>query len=168
MYLYEATVPTFIKLLGNLQLFLEKGAQFASEKKFDVDVLLQARLAPDQFHLTRQVQIACDAAKFCAARLTQRDAPAFEDQEKTLSELRERIEKTIQYLKGFTADDFNGAESRRISQARWESKTLSGSEYVHQVALPNFYFHVTTTYAILRHNGVNLGKADFLGALPLR
>jgi uncharacterized protein len=169
MYYYEihSQIP---KMLKNLSTFLDKGAAFADGKKIEPEVLLNSRLAPDQFNLVRQVQIACDTAKFAAARLSGKEdiAPVFEDNEKTVADLKARLEKTIKYLKSFSENDFAGANDRRITQKRWEGKTLSGSEYLAEYALPNVYFHVTTAYAILRHNGVDVGKKDFLGELPYK
>ncbi len=166
--LYEITIPQFTKMLRNLNGILDKGAAYADTKKFDVGVLLQSRLAPDQFNLIRQIQIACDTAKLCASRLTGKDAPAHEDTEKTIPELKARITKVIDYLNGFSAQDYKGSEEKRITQQRWEGKSLSGYEYVLQHAIPNFYFHIMTTYSILRNNGVDVGKADYLGELPFR
>jgi len=164
-------VPTFAqyaKMLHNLSQFIEKGAAFAVEKKFDVEVLLNARLAPDQFSFTRQVQTVCDTAKFGAARLAGQEAPAHADTEKTVEELQARIRSVINYLETFTEADFAGADERRISPPRWAGKSLSGAQYLNHYLHPNFYFHVTTAYAILRHNGVGLGKMDFLGSLPFQ
>lgn len=168
--LYEITVPQFIKMLRNLEACLDKAKAFSDLKKCDPEVLLGSRLAPDQFPLMRQIQIACDTAKLCTARLTgkEAEAPVHQDNEKTLAEAKARIGKVIAYLQTFSAADFAGAESRRITQARWEGKHLSGSEFTLQHALPNFYFHVTTAYAILRHNGVELGKKDYLGPMPFQ
>ncbi len=166
--MYEITVPQFTKMLQNLSAILNKGAKYAETKKFDVEVLLNSRLAPDQFNLIRQVQIACDSAKLCAARLTAKEAPIHDDKEKTLPELLGRIQETISYLHTLTAEDFKGAEERRISQPRWEGKYLLGHEFVTQHAIPNIYFHITTAYAILRHNGVEIGKKDYLGEMPYK
>ncbi len=166
--LYEITVPQFTKALQNLNKILDKAAQYADSKKFEVEVLLNSRLAPDQFHFIRQVQITCDMAKLAAARLTGKEAPVHDDKEKTLSELKTRIEQTLNYLKTFSAADFNGAEERKITTPRWEGKYLSGYDYALQHAIPNLYFHMTTAYSILRHNGVDLGKKDFLGDLPFK
>jgi hypothetical protein len=138
------------------------------ERKFEMDVLLNSRLAPDQFNFIRQVQIACDTAKFYAARMTGKEAPIHEDTEKTLPELKARIETVIGYLNSFKAEDFKGAEERKISQPRWEGKYLTGFEFATQHAIPNVYFHVATAYAILRHNGVPVGKKDFLGEMPYK
>src|SRR5688572_6363186 len=163
--LYDLTVVQFDKMLGNLSIILDKGAAFAEAKKFDVTVLLNSRLAPDQFNLIRQVQIACDTAKLGVARLTGKveAAPVHPDTETTLAELQVRIKAVRQYLAGFSAADFAGAEERKISQPRWEGKYLTGLEFAIQHAIPNIYFHVTTAYSILRHNGVDLGKKDYLG-----
>ncbi|WP_374034267.1 DUF1993 family protein [Bdellovibrio bacteriovorus] len=166
--LYEMTVPPFIKTLKNLSAILDKGAHLAETKKFDVEVLLNSRLAPDQFPLTRQIQIACDTAKLGVARLTGKEAPSHPDTEKTLPELKTRIESTIAFLESVSAKDFTGADKKHISQPRWEGKYLTGEEYVLHHAIPNIYFHVTTAYSILRHNGVEIGKKDFLGALPFK
>lgn len=166
--LYELTVPQFSKMLRNLSVILEKGAQQAEAKKFDVSVLLNSRLAPDQFPLTKQIQIACDTAKLCAARLSGKEAPIHEDKETTLPELKARIADVVQFLNSVSASDFQGAEEKKISQPRWEGKYLSGFEYVTQHAIPNLYFHVTTAYSILRHNGVDVGKKDYLGEMPYK
>lgn len=168
MMMYEIVVPQFTKMLQNLSAILKKGGQYADSKKFDVEVLLNSRLAPDQFNLIRQVQIACDSAKLCGARLTGKDAPVNEDKEKTLPELLGRIQQTVSYLHTLNADDFNGAEDRKISQPRWEGKWLTGHDYLLQHAIPNVYFHVTTAYSILRHNGIDVGKKDYLGEMPYK
>lgn len=166
--LYQMTVPQFIKMLRNLSAIFDKGAQFAEAKKFDVEVLLQSRLAPDQFNFTRQVQILCDTAKKCAAQLTEREPPAHPDTEKTLPELKARVDGVIAYLEKFTPADFANAAGRRVSQPRWEGQYLTGEEFVIQHAIPNFYFHLTTAYSILRHNGVDVGKKDYLGKMPFK
>ncbi len=166
--IYKMTVPLFTKTLNNLSLLLDKAAQHAEAKKFDVEVLLNSRLAPDQFAFIRQVQIACDTAKLCVSRLTGKEAPSHADTEKTLPELKARIKDTVQYLNSVSANDFNGAEEKHITTPRWENKYLLGSDYVTHHAIPNIYFHVTTAYSILRHNGVEIGKKDYLGDLPFR
>ncbi len=165
---YEVAVQQNIRILKNLSAILAKSAAYADSKKFEMDVLLKAYLAPDQFNLTRQVQIACDMAKATAARLAGREIPAHEDNEKTVGELQARIAKVVSYLETFTAKDFVGAAERRITQPRWEGKTLSGTEFLTQWSIPNVYFHVTTAYAILRHNGVEVGKKDYLGEINYR
>lgn len=166
--LYELTVVQFAKMLTNLNLMLDKASAYSEAKKFNVEVLLQSRLAPDQFHFIRQVQIACDTAKLGVSRLTGKTAPVHEDNETTLDELKARIKDVIDYLNTFSPQDFEGAKDRHISQPRWEGKYLTGLEFAIQHALPNLYFHVTTAYAILRHNGVDLGKKDYLGAMPFK
>lgn len=166
--IYELTVTQFIKTLKNLDSFLDKAAGFADSKKIDVEVLLQSRLAPDQFNFIRQVQIACDTAKLGASRLTGKAAPAHDDSEKTLAEVRARIQSTVAYLETFSEGDFKNAAEATITQPRWEGKTLTGNQYVVHHMIPNLYFHVTTAYSILRHNGVDVGKKDFLGAMPYK
>ncbi len=168
--IYEIVVPQFSKMLGNLLAILDDAEKYAGEKQFDVGVLLQSRLAPDQFNLMRQLQVACDTAKLGAARLAdaEKDAPVHADDEKTLSEIKARIENVIAYLRRFSPKDFAAAAERRISQPRWKGKTLSGQEFLIQHVIPNLYFHVTTAYAILRHNGVAVGKKNYLGSLPYR
>lgn len=168
--LYDLTVVQFSKMLGNLSAILDKAAAFADSKKIDVAVLLNSRLAPDQFNLIRQVQIACDTAKLGVARLTGKveSAPVHPDTEATLAELQTRIQAVRNYLAGFSSTDFAGAEERVVSQPRWEGKYLTGLEFAIQHAIPNIYFHVTTAYSILRHNGVDLGKKDYLGPMPYK
>ena len=175
--LYEITVPQFIKTLKNLNSILDKGMQFAETKKFDPSVYLTLRLAPDQLDFAHQIQIATDTAKLGIARVTGNDgsnasstkpAPKHNDTEKTLPEFKSRIESVINYLQSFSAKDFSGAEERRVTTPRWEGKTLSGTEFVIHHVIPNFYFHVTMAYAILRHNGVDIGKKDFLGPIPYK
>lgn len=166
--LYEITVPQSIKMLKNLKEILTKATHFAETKKIDTHVLLQSRLAPDQFPLLKQIQIVTDTAKLYASRLTGADAPVHDDKETTLNELFLRIDSVIQYLGQFSEKDYLNAESKKISQPRWEGKYLTGSEYVLQHVLPNMYFHITTAYSILRHNGVDIGKKDYLGALPYK
>lgn len=168
--LYELTVVQFSKMLGNLNAILDKGAAFAETKKIDVSVLLNARLAPDQFNLIRQVQIATDTAKLGVARLTGKveSAPVHADNETTLPELQARIQSVLDYLAQFSPSDFADAAERRVSQPRWEGKYLTGHEFAIQHAIPNLYFHITTAYAILRHNGVDVGKKDYLGQMPYK
>jgi hypothetical protein len=166
--LYDLTIAQFTKTLQNLSLCLDKAAAFADAKKFDAAVLLQSRLAPDQFTLLRQVQVACDTAKTCAARLAGKDAPAHEDNEKTIADAKARIDKVVAYLATYSEKDFAGALERHVSQPRWAGKFLTGKEFALQHAIPNFFFHVTTAYAILRHNGVDLGKKDYLGPMPFK
>jgi hypothetical protein len=165
--LYEASIPTFLLTLGNLQKILEKAVAHAEARKFDPNVFTSMRLYPDMLPLARQVQIASDAAKGAAARLTGTEAPKFEDTETTLAELIARVAKTIDYLQTFKPEQFAGAEERAIAiKTPRTSFNFSGLNYLRHWALPNLFFHTTTTYALLRHGGVEIGKADFLGAVP--
>jgi uncharacterized protein len=159
------SIDIFTRALGNLSAILEKGAVYAAAKKFDSNVLVGSRLAPDMLPLSRQVQIACDISKNSSARLAGIDPPRFEDNEKTIEELRARIAKTIDYLKSIPAGAFEGAEDRDIKVPAGE-RTLEfkGLAYLQSWALPNVFFHVTTAYNILRHNGVEIGKRDYLGS----
>lgn len=154
--------------LRQLDKCIEMANAYAQKKPFDPNVFMTQRLAPDQFAFARQVQTACDTPKLAAARLSGKEAPSNPDTEKTLDELRARIATTLAYLDGFTAKDFEGAESRTVTQPRWEGKVMKGSDYFLEHAVPNFFFHLVTAYAILRHNGVDVGKRDYLGALSLR
>jgi hypothetical protein len=153
------------KQLGQLDRWLEAASAHAQAKAFDSSVFLGLRLAPDQFPFARQVQTACDTAKLAAARLTGKEAPSQPDTEQSIDELRARIQRTLAYLDGFANGDFDTAATRVITQPRWQGKTMTGADYFLEHALPNFYFHLTHAYAILRHSGVNLGKRDYLGAL---
>ncbi|HEX9298001.1 MAG TPA: DUF1993 domain-containing protein [Vicinamibacterales bacterium] len=168
MSLYEVSVPQFKKMLKNVDKWLEAATDYAQKRSFDPNVLLSMRLAPDQYPLVRQVQAASDAAKFAAARLTGKDAPRHPDTEQTMDALRNRLRSSAAYLETFTPVDFAGAESRLVDLPLMEGKVLMGTDYLTEFALPNFYFHVTTAYAILRHNGVELGKRMFLGPLNIR
>jgi hypothetical protein len=163
--MYYETIRQMTKMLGQLDHWLEAAAGFAQSKSIDPNLFLVQRLALDQFAFTRQVQTACDTAKLTAARLTGKTAPVHADTETTLEELRTRVKSVVAYLEGFSAKDFEGAASRSITQPRWEGKTMTGADYFLEHALPNFFFHVTHSYAILRHNGVSIGKRDYLGAL---
>jgi len=166
--LYVITITQYRKMLDNLSQFLDKAQAYAEAKKFDVEVLLNSRLAPDQFNLIRQIQISCDTAKFGAARICGKEAPSHPDTEKTLDQLKARIASVQAYLDSFTPADFAGAEERHVTTPRWDGKYLTGLEFITQHSIPNLYFHVTTAYSILRHNGVDLGKKDFLGPMPLK
>ncbi|MDE1145574.1 MAG: DUF1993 domain-containing protein [Azospirillaceae bacterium] len=162
--MYQASVPVFLRLLGNLSAILDKAAAHAEAKKIDPSVFINARLAPDMLHLARQVQIATDSAKGAAARLAGVEVPSFADTETTFPELQARIAKTVDFLKTVTAEQIDGSEERTITlKLRGEEKNFPGQTFLLFMALPNFYFHVTTAYDILRHNGVELGKSDFLG-----
>lgn len=166
--MYDACVKPGIRMMGNLAGFLEKAAQHAEARKIDPAVLVGARLAPDMFPLARQVQIASDTAKIGAARLAGATPPPYEDNEKTLAELMERARKTARYLETLDPQQFEGAEDREI---RWKSpvqgeRSMAGHAYLLHHLLPNLHFHCTTAYDILRHNGVELGKMDYLGRGP--
>jgi len=164
--MHSASVPVFVRMLGNLLNWLDKAEAHAAAKKFDAAVLLGTRLAPDMLPFTKQIQIACDAAKFGVSRLAGAEAPKFEDDESTLEELRERVRKTIAYVQSVPAPQIDGTEDKDVNVPRRDgTMTLKGEPYLKHFVLPNFYFHVTTAYALLRHNGVELGKRDFLGAL---
>jgi uncharacterized protein len=161
------TVRQFAKMLENLDRWLVTGVSFAEKKKFDADVLGRSRLAPDQYELVRQVQSACDQAKYAAAYLSGQAAPSHPDTEKTISELRARIQTCLKYLRSVEAAAYAGAAERRVAPPWLNGKWMRGDAYLTELAIPNFYFHVTTAYAILRHNGVELGKMDFIGSLPI-
>lgn len=166
--MYFETFTQMKKTLGQLSTWLETADAYAKTKAFDSKVLLTQRLAPDQFPLSRQVQIACDTAKLAASRLTGKEAPSHADTETTLEELRARVADTVKYVSSFTAKDFEAAATRVVSQPRWEGKTMTGADYFMEHALPNFYFHAAHAYAILRHSGVNIGKKDYLGPLTMK
>ena len=162
------TISQFAKMLKNLDRWLEAGSAFAEKKKLEPDVLPQSRLAPDQYALVRQVQSACDTAKFAAAYMSGQKAPAHPDTEKTIDELRARIRTCLQYVESVKPSQYAGAADRRVVPPWLPGKWLRGADYLTQIAVPNFYFHVTTAYAVLRHNGVELGKMDFIGSMPLQ
>lgn len=155
-------------MLENLDRWLEKASAFATAKKFDVNNLLTARLAPDQYPLLNQLQSCCDNAKFAGSRLSGKEAPKHPDTEKTVDELRARIKSVVEYLNGFTARDFDGAAERDIELSYMPGKVFKAAEWYVDMGQPNFYFHVTTAYAILRHNGVDLGKMDYIGGARMR
>jgi hypothetical protein len=159
----HATIAQYAHMLTNLDRWLVTAVEHAKAKGFEPDVLATARLAPDQYSLVQQVQTACDAAKFAAAYLSGQTAPSHPDTEKTIDELRARIRTCLDYLAKFSAQDFAGGEERRVAPAWMQGKSISAPGYLTRISEPNFYFHVTTAYAILRHNGVPLGKADFIG-----
>ncbi len=161
-------IPQFSKMLTNLSAMLDKAQAFADSKKFDAKNLLTDRLAPDQFDFTRQVQVTCDSAKAYAAKLTGKEAPKHEDTETTIAELQTRIQKTVAYLNTIKAEDFKGWENRQVTNPRREGKYITGTDFAMHQSIPNFYFHVTTAYSILRTNGLEIGKKDFLGALNYR
>ena len=163
--IYDLSIPVFTRGLTNLSAILGKAAAHAAAKKFDPAVLAQARLFPDMFPLSRQVQITCDTAKGAGARLAGIEIPKHEDIEVTLDELEQRIAKTLDFLKSINADQLKGAESKTI-ELKFPNRTISftGLSYLREFVLPNFFFHSSMTYALLRANGVAVGKADFLGS----
>jgi hypothetical protein len=163
--MYFETFQQFKQQLGQVDAWFEKAEAYAKEKSFSPDLYLGFRLAPDQFAFARQVQIACDTAKLGASRLTGKEAPKHDDSEQTLADLSARVKSTIAYLDTFTAKDFEGTAARVITQPRWEGKVMSGADFFLQHVVPNFFFHVSTAYALLRHNGVPVGKRDYLGPL---
>jgi len=162
--MYKASVPTFIRMLDNLAAILEKAAAHAEAKKIDPAVLVGSRLFPDMFPLVKQVQIATDAAKGGAARLAGLEPPAFEDNEATFADLVARVRKTVAYLQTLEPGQIDGSEDRTVTwKTRTATKSMQGMPYLLNHVLPNLYFHITTTHGILRHNGVEVGKGDYLG-----
>jgi len=164
--MYEASVPVFTQLLTALDANLAKAATHAADRKIEPDALLRARLFPDMFELVRQVQIACDFAKSVPARLAGVDVPSYEDNETSFADLHARIAKTLAFAGGLDAAKFEGSETREIvlRPGTPKEKRLDGKAYLLAYGLPQFFFHVTTAYALLRHNGVEIGKKDFMGA----
>ncbi|MCP5146292.1 MAG: DUF1993 domain-containing protein [Gammaproteobacteria bacterium] len=164
---YEQTVPVFTQMLNNLAGMLRKLESHAKARNFDSAVVLQDRLYPDMFTCIRQVQIATDFAKGAVARLAGVEPPSWPDNEGTLAQLLERVQKAVDYVNGFKPEQFAGAEDRQI-ELKFPQLSLSfkGAEYLVGFALPNFYFHYTTAYNILRHNGLEIGKRDFIGERP--
>ena len=164
--MHSASVPVFLRMFDNMNAWLDKAEAHAQAKKFDTANYLSARLAPDMLPFVRQIQMASDAAKFAIARLAGVEAPKFEDNETNFAELRERIAKTVAFIKTVSAEQIDGTEDKDIALPRRDGTlVLKGEPYLKHFVLPNFYFHMTTAYALLRHNGVDLGKMDFLGAL---
>jgi hypothetical protein len=166
--MHNASVGVYLKLLGNLNNMLEKAEKWVTERKIDPAAILQARLAPDMFTFTRQVQITTDMAKGTVARLAGQEAPRYEDNEASFAELKARVAKTIAYLQSLSAESFSGAESRAITLklgppgAQQEHKFV-GLDYLQGFGTPNVYFHYSMVYALLRHNGLDVGKRDYVG-----
>jgi uncharacterized protein len=156
------------KVLEGMSGWLDKAVAFAAAKKFEPDTILTWRIAPDMFPLGRQVQMTCDQAKYAASRASGKEAPAHPDTETTIAQLKERIASAAAYVGTLEDKDFAGAHDRSISLPRWEGKKMAATDYVIEHAQPNFFFHATTVYLLLRHNGVDVGKRDFLGALSYR
>jgi hypothetical protein len=164
--MYHASVPVFRHQLSSLATILTKAEAYATERKIDQSIFIQARLSPDMLPMGAQVQIASDAAKGAIARLAGVDIPSFKDTETTFAELGERCARTIEFIDGFSADRIDGSEDKQIVMTmRGTAVTFLGQQFLLGFAMPNFYFHVTTAYAILRHNGVPIGKRDFLGVV---
>ena len=170
MSMYNASIPAFEIGLNALSAILDKAEAHAEAKRIDLAALLSARLFPDMFPLTRQVQSACDQAKNGGARLAGVDPPRYEDNEKTIAELKARIAKTIGYIKTLDAGKIDASAEREIAFPLGPNTKghMKGADYLNHFALPNFHFHLATAYDILRHNGVEIGKRDFLGAIPVR
>lgn len=164
--MYSQSVPVFVRMLTNLSGILDKAAQHCAERKIDPAVLLSSRLFPDMFAFTRQVQIGCDFAKGGAARLAGVEVPKYDDNEATFDDLKARVAKTLAFVQALPAAQFEGSDTRQVTMPiRGEPMTFVGLPYLNNMVLPNFYFHLTTAYNILRHNGVPLGKGDFTGPI---
>lgn len=166
--MYDSTVPQLDKMLGNLDTWLADAEAWAEERGFDVDRLVRARLFPDMFSLDRQVQSCCDTAKFLGSRLSGVDAPSHPDDEQTIEQLRARIASTRSFLATLDREAFAGAEDKKLFLPFLNGGYVLGEEYVTAFVLPNFYFHVTTAYALLRQAGVKLGKRAYLGSMDVR
>lgn len=161
-------VKQFIKMLNNLDGLMVKASAYADQRKFDVNNFVNDRMAPNMLTFGNQIQMACDAAKFCVAYMSQTQAPKFEDNEKTWPELRARITKTIDYLKTMVEGDYSKFKDVKVAPVWAQGKWLNGEEQFYQMALPNFYFHMTAAYMILRKAGVEIGKTDFIGPLDFK
>ena len=165
---HDDAIRLFAKTLQNVERWMDKATVHAKAKSFEVDLLAQARLAPDQYPFVRQVQSACDQAKYAAAYLGGKQAPSHPDTEQTFDELRERIQQCLSFLETVHAKDLAGAEKRKVAPPWLGGKWLTGDDYLIHMALPNFFFHATMAYAILRHNGVELGKMAYIGSIPTK
>lgn len=165
MSFYDATVPAFLQILGSLSGLLTKAEAQCAAKKIQPEVLLGSRLYPDMLPLSKQIQLACDFSGKSCARLAHIDVPTTPDTEKSFEELRQRLAKTADYLKKFTPAQFEGADNREVTFPVGPDRTMTlrGQEFLNRVAFPNFYFHAAIAHGILRHNGVEIGKRDFLG-----
>jgi uncharacterized protein len=166
--MYYQIFGQFQKSLGQLDKWLDAAAAYAQSRSFDPNVFVGLRLAPDQFAFVKQVQATCDMAKLAASRLTGKEAPTHPDTETTLAELQLRVRSVVAYLHSLSEKDFADAASRVVSQPRWEGKVMNGADYFLEHGMPNFFFHLTHSYAILRHYGVPVGKRDYLGVLSLK
>lgn len=162
--MYQASIPVLIRMLGNLSSILDKAAAHAEAKKIDPAIFINARLAPDMYPLSRQIQVATDMAKGCAARLAGIEVPSYEDNESTFPDLQARIAKTVAFLQSVSAEQINGSEERTVTlKLRDKEISFLGQPYLLNFVLPNFYFHITVAYAILRHNGLEISKMDYIG-----
>ncbi len=166
--IYQFTLPGMVKSLSALDTILTKAEAFAKEKGLEESTLLNERLAPDMFPLKKQVQVACDNAKGAAARLAGSEAPSFPDTEETFVELHARIKKTLDYVATFSEDSFSDAATRQITLPYFPGKYMTGFDYAREYVIPNFLFHIAIAYAILRKEGMPLGKVDYFGSIPLR
>ncbi|SFM17568.1 MULTISPECIES: DUF1993 domain-containing protein [Rugamonas] len=163
--IYSASIPVFKQILNSLLVILDKAESHAAEKKIEPNALLQFRLFPDMLPFTRQIQIACDFAKGCGARLAGAEVPAYDDTEQSFAELKARIVKTLAFIEALPQDQIEGSETRAITTGSGEkTKHFTGQTYLFHYALPHFFFHATTAYDILRHNGLDIGKKNFIGS----
>jgi hypothetical protein len=165
---HDDAIRVFAKTLQNVEQWMDKAVVHAKARSFEVDVLVHARLAPDQFDFARQVQSACDQAKYAAAYLGGKQPPSHPDTEQTFAELKGRIRKCLAFVETVQAKDLVGAEERKVAPPWLGGKWLRGDDYLVHIAVPNFFFHATMAYAILRHNGVELGKMDYIGSIPVK
>ncbi len=165
MTVFEDAIDQPKKMLNNLKVWLSQAAEYAQAQEFDPEILLQSRLAPDQWPLLRQIQGACDAAKFGAARLSGQTAPEHPDTEQNWEEITARIDKTVAYLDGFSAEDFAGVDEVWVILPPFPDKKIAGRDYLREFAHPNLYFHLNAAYSIMRHNGVKLGKRTYIGSV---
>lgn len=166
--IYQLVIRENSQMLKNLSAWLGKAAEFAKPKEVEMDVMLQQRLIVDQYSLVEQIQSACDSAKFAAARLSGKEPPKHPDTETTLAEIQKRISSVVEYLGTYKADDFKNTATQKIQQSWMPGKYLEPMDYLTQMALPNFFFHLTTAYSILRSQGVNVGKTDYIGELNFK
>jgi hypothetical protein len=165
--MFYQVIAQCTQTLKNIEPWLDKAEQHAALKKYDVAVLMTSRLSPDHYHFIQQVQSACDYVKFAAARLSGRTPPKHDDTEQTIDDLRERIRKTIEFAQSVKETEYSGASERKVGLTWAPRKVIGGADYLLQLTIPNTYFHLTTAYAILRHNGVDVGKMDFLRPVNL-
>ncbi|KTD51104.1 DUF1993 domain-containing protein [Legionella quateirensis] len=164
--MHQITIPIFIRMFNNISIILKKAEAHCDKEHIDPAEWLNARLAPDMFPLVRQIQIATDTAKGCASRLADIEIPVYADTESSFAELEDRIQKTIHFLQSVNSSDIDSSENREVTfKTQHHELHFKGLDYVTHFVLPNFYFHISMTYAILRHNGLAIGKTDYLGAI---